>query len=120
MVSKIKEKGIKPILATLPPIDPQRFFDWFSKGLNKENLMRWLGNVNAIYRFQEYYSHTVEEISKAAGTLLVDLRGAFLQNRIIEHLLCEDGIHPSTEGQKVITEALTQFAESVLLSPLPA
>jgi lysophospholipase L1-like esterase len=112
VIETLKAHGIRPILATLPPIDPQRFFDWFCSGLNKDNILRWLGGVNTIYRFQEYYSRTVEDIARATGALLVDLRGAFLKMRRIDHLLCEDGTHPNTEGQRVITEAFTRFCES--------
>ncbi|MDR0838524.1 MAG: SGNH/GDSL hydrolase family protein [Oscillospiraceae bacterium] len=110
MIDLLRERGIRPILATLPPIDPQKFFDWNCRGLNKENVLRWLGEVTTIYRFQEMYSRTVEKIAAEAGCLLVDLRGAFLAHRRIDNLLCEDGTHPNTEGQKVITEAFLDFA----------
>ena len=114
MIDLLKKKGIQPILTTLPPIDPQRFFDWFCNGLNKENVLKWLGSINTIYRHQETYSRAVEKIAKDSNCLLVDLRGAFLGKRRVENLLCEDGIHPNTEGQKVITQAFSEFANLAL------
>ena len=119
IVERIKEKGIRPVLTTLPPIEPQRYFDWFCKGLNKENILRWLDGINSIYRHQEFYSRTVEEIARNTGALLVDLRGAFLKERYIKRFLCEDGIHPNTEGQRLITQEFAKFCASVL-PPLPA
>lgn len=109
MIEFLKKKGIQPILTNLPPIDPQRFFDWFCNGLNKDNVLRWLGSINLIYRHQETYSRAIEKIAQETGCPLVDLRGAFLERQRIENLLCEDGIHPNTEGQKVITKAFSEF-----------
>lgn len=113
VISKLKGLGVRVVLTTLPPLEPQRFFDWFCKGLNKVHVLEWLGNVSTIYRFQESYSRAVEKIASDTNCLLVDLRGAFLRNRRIENLLCEDGTHPNTEGQRIITGAFLDFAESL-------
>ncbi|MDR0905865.1 MAG: SGNH/GDSL hydrolase family protein [Oscillospiraceae bacterium] len=110
MIATLRERGIRPILATLPPIDPQKFFDWNCRDLNKANVLKWLGEVTTIYRFQEMYSRTVERIAADTSCLLVDLRGAFLAHRRIDGLLCEDGTHPNSAGQRVITEAFDRFA----------
>ena len=111
IITLLKENGIRPILATLPPLDAQRFFHWFCNGLDKANVLKWLGDVYLIYRWQESYSRAVEKIAAEAGTLLVDLRGAFLKHKRLELLLCEDGTHPNTEGQKIITQAFLEFIE---------
>jgi len=110
-INLLKEKGIRPILTTLPPLDAQKFFHWFCKGLNKENVMKWLEDVQLIYRHQECYSRAVEKIAAETNTLLIDLRGAFLKHRRPDLLLCIDGTHPNTEGQKVITQAFLEFIE---------
>ena len=110
VVHKLKQMHITPILATLPPMDAQKFFDWFCKDINKENVLKWLGSVSGIYRYQENYSLMVEKIARQAQVPLVDLRGAFLKYRRIDNLLCEDGIHPNTAGQKVISDAFLRFA----------
>jgi lysophospholipase L1-like esterase len=109
MIERILDKGIRPVVTNLPPIEPQRFFDWFCKGLDKERLVKWLDGVNTIYRFQEHYSRTVEEIARATGAMLIDLRKAFLRETRIGRFLCEDGVHPNTEGQKLITREFARF-----------
>ena len=114
IVEKIKANGIRPVITNLPPIEPQRYFDWFCKGLNRENILCWLEGVNTIYRYQEFYSRTVEEIARNTGAMLVDLRGAFLKERCIGRFLCEDGIHPNTEGQKLISQELARFCAHAL------
>jgi lysophospholipase L1-like esterase len=109
IIRTLKEKCIVPVLTTLPPLEPQRFFDWFCGGLNRDNILFWLGSVSNIYRFQENYSRVIGKIAAETKSLLVDLRGAFLEHRRSEDLLCEDGIHPNTAGQKVITGAFLHF-----------
>jgi len=108
----LKEKGVRPIMTTLPPLDAQKFFNWFCGGLEKKaNVLKWLGGVESIYRWQENYSRTIEKIAEETGTLLVDLRGAFLKYRKLEPFLCADGTHPNTAGQKVITQGFFDFIE---------
>ena len=117
IIEGIKEKGIRPVIANLPPIDPHRYFNWFSKGLCKDNLLRFLVDIDVIYRFQENYSRTVEKIARSTGAMLVDLRGSFLKERNLGRYLCEDGIHPNTEGQMLITQGFKEFCD---LLPTPA
>ena len=113
IIEFLKEKGIRPIITTLPPLDAQKFFNWFCGGLEKKaDVLKWLGSVEAIYRWQENYSRTIEKLAEETGALLVDIRGAFLRHRKIEPLLCEDGTHPNTAGQKVITQSFFDFIVS--------
>lgn len=111
MVRAVKAAGIKPVLTTLPPLMPQRFFNWWCQGLDRSAIMSWLGDVNNIYAWQENYSRAVERLAAAEGALLVDLRGAFLDHGHIEELMCEDGTHPNSAGQALITKAFRSFAE---------
>ena len=120
IIELLRSNNILPVLANLPPLEPQRFFDWFCAGLDKTGVMGWLGGINTIYRFQESYSRMVETIAREEGTPLVDIRGAFLKCRRIGHLLCEDGTHPNTEGQRVITDVFFDFATAMLPAPSPA
>ena len=115
LIERIKKNGIRPIVTNLPPLEPQRYFDWLSKGLSKGNILWWLEGVNTIYRFQEFYSRAIEEISRNTEAMLIDLRGTFLKERCIGRFFCEDGIHPNTEGQKLITQEFARFCSAVLV-----
>ncbi len=111
MISELKARGIKPLLMSLPPIDAEKFFAWISReGLNKENLIKWIGDIQMIYRWQELYSNTVVKIAKDTNSLFVDVRSKFLSKRNFSELICADGIHPTAEGHKLIKEAFLEFA----------
>ena len=114
IIDVLKKKGILPILTTLPPLEPQRFFDWFCRDLNKKNIIMWLGEIKNIYYHQEHYSKIIEKIALKKQVPLVDLRGAFLKLGNINALLCEDGTHPNTLGQKVIASSFNNFANRLL------
>jgi len=114
IIDTLKEKGILPILTTLPPLQPQRFFEWFCRDLNKNNILIWLGEINMIYKHQEDYSKEIEKIAYEKQVPLIDFRGAFLKSGNIDELLCEDGTHPNTSGQKIITSSLYDFAKRFL------
>lgn len=110
IIRTLKSRGILPILTNLPPLEPQRFFNWWCQNLNKENVLRWLGSVSRIYDHQEMYSSCVEELAAREQVPLVDIRGAFLRHGDIPGLICEDGTHPNSLGQKVISVSFQEFA----------
>ncbi len=100
----LRESGRTPLLSTLPPIHAERYLSFLCRGgLSRENIVRFLGDVQHIYRWQESYSELVEQLSREENTPLIDLRRPFLRDRRpIEALLCTDGIHPSRQGQELL------------------
>lgn len=115
MINKVKEHGIKPLVMSLPPIDPHKYINWITKdGLSKERILQWLGDVNMIYRFQELYSNTVVKIAYETKCLFVDVRSKFLDKHNFSALLCDDGIHPNALGHKLIEEAFVDYGKEKL------
>jgi lysophospholipase L1-like esterase len=113
MVLSLRAHGVRPVLSTLPPISSERYLNWITRnGLSKENILQWLGDANAIYRYQEKYSLAIERLAAETGCFLVDLRSAFLDKRVLLPYLCADGIHPSDAGQRLIHEVLRRAADA--------
>ena len=111
----LREGGRKVTLATLPPINSELYLRFLCRdGLSRDNIVRWLGDVEHIYRWQESYSGMVEHLAREERVPLIDLRGAFLRDqRRPEALLCADGIHPSAAGQGLIFETLSDFLKGL-------
>ncbi len=109
LIAQTRRQGLTPVLTTLPPLIPQRFFDWWCRELDKTAVLRWLGDLCNIYAHQEQYSHAVERLAREESVELVDVRAAFLNHGHIETLMCADGTHPNSAGQTLIAQAFRDF-----------
>lgn len=108
----LKENNITAVLTSLPPISSPKFLNWVCRnGIDKDKVIEWLGDENAIYRYHESYSREVEKLAIKYNCPCVDIRGAFLARRKSDDLICEDGMHPTEEGQIVIHDAFQKFLE---------
>lgn len=108
-IDKLLINHYKPIIFSLPPLDAHRYFSWLSQDLNKDNILKWLGDVEYIYRWQEIYNNVVMKLAFTKGVPLVDIREAFLRARNYKSLLCDDGIHPNEAGHKLIFDTLLNY-----------
>lgn len=115
-VALVRQSGRKPVLLTLPPIHSERYLGFICRdGLSRGNILHWLGDVEAISRWQEGYSRMVEKLAQETNATLIDLRSAFQSAaQTLEQLLCIDGIHPSRMGQNVIRDTLCDSARRYL------
>ena len=107
-----RANGGNPVLLTLPPIDAQRYFKWISRGEDTGAILKWLGDVDRIYRWHEMYNLAVCRVAMREHALLLDISSSFLERSGYQDLLCEDGIHPNEKGHDVIFESLRQAAHS--------
>lgn len=101
MVTLLRERGIRPILMTLPPIDAEKYFNFLvGDQLNADHILRWLGDKQRIYRYQEMYSLLVERVARQMQCALVDLRQACLFDRDMFCMIGDDGLHLTEDGQR--------------------
>lgn len=105
IISTIRESGKTPVIVNLPPIDAERYFNWFSRGINGDNILKWLGgDKQHIYRFHEMYNMRACTTAAREKVLLIDIRSALLARKNYRDFLCEDGIHLNVEGHKLVAE----------------
>ena len=110
LLKKAKAFGKKVFALNLPPIVAARYFKNISQraGVCAENVLKWLGSVETIYRYQEMYSIMVEKIARAVDVALIDIRSAFLSDHHYENFICEDGIHPNPKGYEPIYKSVIE------------
>ncbi|HCW04568.1 MAG TPA: G-D-S-L family lipolytic protein [Clostridium sp.] len=111
IIDYCRKLNILPMLMTLPPLDSKRYFKWVSKKDRKaeKNILKWLGDVNRIYYWQEQYSKKGAEVAKENDVELIDVREAFLKEKEYSKFLCIDGIHPNKEGHKLIAKKVMDY-----------
>ena len=115
-VKLVKSRGKTPLLVTPPPLDAQRFFDWVTQGLDTAAVMRFIGDVQHIYRWQERYAASVHRVARLTRCKLFDLRDAFLAAADFPSLLCRDGMHPNENGQQLIAAAIEEALPQLALA----
>jgi acyl-CoA thioesterase-1 len=116
IISMAREKGIRPILATLPPLDPSKFFNWVARdAAAKENVLRFLGDIDRIYRWQELYNLELVRIASEEKVSVFGLREAFLEKKGYQGLICKDGIHPNSNGHMIMKEAILSYFSSKMI-----
>lgn len=109
MINIAKRNNVKPILMTLPPISAIKYYNWFaSKGLNEENLIHHLKDVEVISRHQESYNNMIAAAATRCNVEIVDVRQSFLLSKDYMSLMCEDGIHPNENGHRLIVSAFIE------------
>ena len=106
----VRTQGMTPLFVTPLPLHARRYFDWVTRGLKRENVLKALGDVEHIYRWQERYSVAMRSVANALHCALLDMRDVFLAQPNYEELMCIDGIHPNNDGHRVIADAVLREA----------
>jgi lysophospholipase L1-like esterase len=114
LVTKLNTMDIIPVLVSLPPLDPEKYFSWISRNSDqaKENILKYIGDISHIYSWHERYNAAILLVAEETKTRLIDIRSAFLQSDDYTQLICRDGIHPNKMGHKVIAEKILQYIET--------
>jgi lysophospholipase L1-like esterase len=110
VVNKVKELGAIPLVLSLPPMDAQRYFEFFSNGWSqerKDNVLRWLGgSTNTIMSGHELYNLATMRVAQRTGVQWIDVTSGLLRDNHFRDYLCDDGIHPNEMGQRKMAEAI--------------
>lgn len=115
MINSLKAQDVPIVVVSLPPIHSVRYFNWITRtGLSQENILRFLGDVEHIYRHHERYSMAVTRLACEMGCHLIDIRDAFLAEKHYEDYLCLDGIHPNQKGHQLMRDALISQTRHLL------
>lgn len=110
IINKIKQTGAKPLVLSLPPMDAERYFAFFSADWTqnlRDNVLQWLGGSTcAIMSGHELYNLATMQIAQRTGAQWIDVTSELINNRNYLNYLCEDGIHPNEQGQRKIAEII--------------
>ena len=107
LIDKVKRMGIHPVILSMPVIDPDRFFETVSLGLNRDNILQWLGGRTIrISHWHEMYNLELFKLARQKEVSIVDITSPFLEQANYSDYLCADGIHPNERGHALIAEVL--------------
>ena len=109
MIDYVSELGASVVCCNLIPICSEKYMNWISQDLSRENILKWLGDEDILYRWQETYNKVIEQIAVNKGVELIDIRTPFLLSHEFENMIGDDGIHPSDSGHKIIGKTICDF-----------
>ncbi len=101
LITKLKSNGITPVLTTLPPLDPARYYQTISTRFGTE-VSQWICKVGGIAYWHSKYNRTVKNIAEEMDVFLIDVRNALKNRGQLKDLISEDGIHLTEKGYKVM------------------
>ena len=101
-IHELRAAGTRPVMTNMLPFDPGRYLNWATRTLDKEVVLRWLGEENRVYRMNELYCRALEALAREEHVPVVDLRTAFLKQARLLDYYCEDGVHPNRAGHELI------------------
>lgn len=116
-VETLRGAGITPVLMSLPPVDSDKYYEHIvSGGVDRANLLKFIGAPLAIYRYQELYSDAISKLARAEELPLVDVRSAFLEciGSPFSRLISGDGLHPTEEGYGIIARCFRERLEAIM------
>ena len=111
MIDTLKDNHILPVLMTLPPLDPLKYFKWITKGDSsaEQNILQWLGTKERLFTWHNSYSKMINQVASETKTSIIDVRTEFLKYSDYSRFLCKDGIHPNIDGQSLIGNVILKF-----------
>lgn len=109
MIDTVRDAGSYPVLLSLPPIDAKRYFEWISRGKSAQNILKWIGDVEHIYRWHEMYNLAAFELSREKNVPLINITDVFLEDRHYQRFICDDGIHLNESGHQLVYTALSGY-----------
>lgn len=101
IVSHLKQHGITPIVMTILPLDPVRYYRQIVT-LHGKNISHWIALCGGIEHWHGNYNRLLRRYTEEARVPTIDLRSAFKTAGNFSELISDDGIHPTQAGYKAI------------------
>lgn len=113
LIDNVRSFGGKPVLLSLPVLEPQRFFNHVTQGLNRNNVLEWLGGTTlTIDRWHERYNMEIFRLGTSKRVPVIDITSIFLEKKDYADYICEDGIHPNEKGHELIENAILEYVRA--------
>ncbi len=110
LIRLAQRKGKVPLLLSLPPVDPERFFNNVVQGRNEENILKAMNyQKDKIFTWHSMYNLEIFKIASEANVPVMDITTYFLRQPNYRDFLCDDGTHPNHQGHMLIAQALSDF-----------
>lgn len=110
VIQKVRQMGCVPLVLSLPPMDAERYFRFFTQKMTatmRDNILSWLnGSTNTIMSGHELYNMATWKVAQRTHSQWIDITSGLIAGHQSHCYLCEDGIHPNELGQEYIANTI--------------
>ncbi|MGZ4112498.1 MAG: SGNH/GDSL hydrolase family protein [Tumebacillaceae bacterium] len=107
MATRIQSAGAIPIFLSLIPLDPVRYYRFLLE-LHGKNIAHWIALCGGIEHWHAGYSKALKNLLASLELPSIDVRAAFAKWPTLATLISDDGIHPTSEGYRLMSETIFQ------------
>ncbi|MCM3364627.1 MULTISPECIES: SGNH/GDSL hydrolase family protein [Bacillaceae] len=113
MVAKMKQSNITPILLTLPPLDPVRYYKFIADRYGT-TISHWISCCGGIEHWHGLYNFHLNNLIEQLNLPSIDVRTALIKAGNIADFISDDGIHLNSAGYKKMSNVI--FEEMLRLT----
>ncbi|WP_445487150.1 SGNH/GDSL hydrolase family protein [Niallia sp. 03133] len=113
IIAQVKESNIKPILLTLPPLDPVRYYQFIASKYG-HTIGHWVSSCGGIEHWHGLYNLQLKNLINQLNIPSIDIRSSFKKTGEITDYISDDGIHLTAIGYKEMSKII--YEELVLLT----
>ncbi|WP_433750937.1 SGNH/GDSL hydrolase family protein [Falsibacillus pallidus] len=113
LIDTLKTADITPIVLTLPPLDPVRYYKNIASRFGT-SISHWINTVGGIEHWHGSYNRSLNMLLDQMDSIKrIDVRSYIKKAGDLASLISDDGIHLTKKGYKVMSDAI--FAELSLM-----
>lgn len=113
IIIEIERNNIVPIIPTLPPLDPVRYYKNISEKYSP-SISHWISKVGGIEHWQGLYNQSLIKFADGLGIRKVDVRTAIKKAGDLADLISDDGIHLTAKGYNILSKEIYQTLKRVM------
>ncbi|WEG14828.1 SGNH/GDSL hydrolase family protein [Pullulanibacillus sp. KACC 23026] len=112
LIFRLKQAGIQPMMTTMPPLDPVRYYRTISERTSTA-ISHWISKVGGIEHWHGNYNRQLTKLLEELAIPKIDVRSAIKQAGDLSELLSDDGIHLTKQGYNVFSKAVYEKLNQV-------
>ncbi len=105
LIQRIQETNSIPILMTLPPLDPVRYYKLLAQTYGS-SISHWISLQGGIEHWHGLYNRSLNSLAEQLNVLKIDVRTAMKHAGNLNDFISDDGIHLTGEGYKTMSSAI--------------
>lgn len=118
IINQVKEYNITPIILTLPPLDPVRYYEFIASKYGHA-VSHWISRCGGIEHWHGIYNRQLNKLIEQLNVPFIDVRTNLKKSGDLTQFISDDGIHLNAAGYKEMSKIIYQNLSRVNEQQLP-